>query len=324
MTERRERLTKVKAVANVLEVGKKKTTKELASRLGVSTRTVLRCIKDLKKFYKANIHSHKRNGHSLNEHFYFPLDQPITSKELSTLKTAVETLNQYKHLDIFKNMEGLLEKIESSVRFNVEGDTNHIFFESVPNYKGTEHIPFFLEAIKKQRMVEFEYQSFTSDKIFLHKFCPYFLKEHTNRWYVIGELWLPDKKVISPYALERIIINEKKKMTEQAFKVRKGFSHTEHFDKTYGIAVMEENKEEDVMLEFNETQAKYFKSKPFFKYKDISEKGDCSKVKMKIKPNKELIRKLASMGNGVKVIEPKQLRDDIIKFLEMALLQYQI
>jgi len=232
MTERRERLTKIKAVANALEVGKKKTTKQLASRLGMSTRTVLRCIKDLKKNYKANIHSHKRNGHCLNEYFYFPSDQPFTSEELSTLKTAVETLNQFKHLDIFKNMKGLLEKIESSIQFSVTGDKNYIFFESVPSYEGTQHIPFFLNAIRKQRIVEFEYQSFTSDEMFLHKFCPYFLKEHTNRWYVIGELWLADKKVISLYALERIIINEKKMLTDRPFKVRRGFNVAQHFNHT--------------------------------------------------------------------------------------------
>lgn len=322
MTERRERLTNIKKVGNALEIGKKKTTKELAIRLGMSTRTVLRCIKDLKVTYKAKIDSHKRNGHSLNEYFYFPLDQPITSEELSTLKTAVETLNQFKHLDIFKNIEGLLEKIESSVRFNVAGDKNHIFFESVPNYKGTQHIPFFLDAIKKQRIVEFEYQSFTSDKIYLHKFCPYFLKEHTNRWYVIGELWLTDKKVISPYALERIIVNEKMRLTDQPFRVREGFSPTEHFNHTYGIAVMEESNVEDVILEFTIIQAKYFESKPFTDYQDISEEQNCTRVKIKIKPNKELIRKLASMGNGVKIIAPKPLKDKVVEYLELALLQY--
>jgi len=87
---------------------------------------------------------------------------------------------------------------------------------------------------------------------------------------------------------------------------------------------MEENNVEDVIMEFTEIQAKYFKSKPFISsFKDISEEKDCTKVEMKIRPNKELIRKLASMGNGVKIIEPKYLKDEVVKYLEMALFQYQ-
>ena len=272
-------------------------------------------------YFRAKSQLRPNRGFFYSDTFSLPLNLGLTGEEISQLQLAAKTLNQFKHLHIFKDLQGLIEKIEGSVNFEVTGEkNNHIFFETVPAYKGTEHIDFFLSAIKKQRMVEFEYQSFTGDKVFSHKFCPYFLKEHTNRWYVIGELHRGNEKSISPYALERIIVNEKMKMTNIPFSIKDGFNLENHFKHTYGIAVFAENAIEDIILEFSDTQFKYFKSKPFHHYKEIE--GCPNRVIMKLIPNFELKRKLASLGNGVKVIHPKSLQSDLIAYLNKAVYQY--
>lgn len=321
MTKKREVLDRVRKIDKLLNQNDRITRKVLAERLRTTTKTIQRAIKILELEFEAPI-KFDNKGYYYTNTFSLPLKLGLTGEEIRQLKLAAKTLNQFKHLDVFKDIEGLFDKIEKSVRFEVSGKSkNHIFFESVPAYKGTKHIDFFLKAIKQQRKVEFEYQSFTSKKVFLHHFCPYFLKEHTNRWYVIGELWRGSEKSISPYALERIIINDKMKMTETPFKIRDGFSLEKHFKHTYGMAVYSEKEVEEIILEFSDTQLKYFKSKPFHSFDKVKDYPNL--VKMELIPNYELIRKLAGMGKGVKIIQPKSLQKKLINYLTQAIIQYE-
>ena len=79
---------------------------------------------------------------------------------------------------------------------------------------------------------------------------------------------------------------------------------------------------EEIFLQFDAVQAKYFISKPFHQYEKVEETNDYLIVKMYLKINYELIRKLAGMGNAVKVLQPQSLIQTLKDFFEKAKNQY--
>ncbi|MGB0932081.1 MAG: WYL domain-containing protein, partial [Chitinophagales bacterium] len=81
---------------------------------------------------------------------------------------------------------------------------------------------------------------------------------------------------------------------------------------------------EKVRLQFQYLQFKYFQSKPFHKYEKIKENPDKTvEIEMELRPNYELTRKIVSMGNGVKVLQPASLVEKVKEYLQDALAQYK-
>lgn len=316
----KEQLRRIKGIDRQINRCKRVKSGQLASFFEVSTKTIGRDIEYMRNKFDAPIIS-DNNGYHYSSPFNIPLDLTITGEEIRKLKVAVETLNQFQHLDIFQDLSGLIKKIEHSVHFKLpEATSEFIHFEAVPHYEGTELIELFIRAMETQQAVSFDYQSFKNDVPTEHILHPYVIKEHTNRWYIIG--FLPAHASITSFALDRIVKNENLKILEQYFTKKVDFDIDAFFRYTYGMAVHSEREVEVVTLSFSPLQAKYFESKPFHKYENISESSDEFVVKMQLIPNFELVRKLVSFGGGVKVLSPDSLRNEVVKYFEQALKLY--
>jgi predicted DNA-binding transcriptional regulator YafY len=291
---------------------------ELVDRCKASERTVKGDIQFLRNQHDAQIeYDTQRNGYYYVEPFDLPIDLALTQTDIARLQIAVETLNQFQHLDIFKDLQGVFQKINQSVRFKLDKDpsvSKAIYFEPVPFYRGTEHIPIFLKAIEATRSLRFQYQSFKSVQAFEHEINPYFLQEFGNRWYVIG-LSKTHQKITS-FALERITDNPE--ILKTYFAIPKDFKPEKYFDNTYGMTHDYDKPIEEIILQFKPLQAKYFKSKPFHHYEVVEDVQDCFIVKMNLIVNYELVRKIVSMGNEVKVLHPQSLIQIVKQFFEEA------
>lgn len=304
------------------------TTDELMQLCNASLRTIKQDLSDMRIAYSLKIpYDRKRKGYYLKEDSDVTTELVLSKSDLTRLKMAAEIFKQYNHIGIFKGMQKAFEKIEDAVTIKsaFTGDAaKYIQFEDIPYYQGTEHIGFFLDAIQYRFQVQFEYLSYKSDPPIpiTHIIEPYAIKEHTKRWYVIGHniAW---ENSISSYALDRVLPNDKLQKLETNFVVPSDFSLENYFKYTYGMTTDRNAEVLELVLEFPKVQAKYFKSKPFFKYEPIKETEEKLIVKMKIINNFELRRKLISFGKRVKVLSPPHLVAQIKKELEVAAKQYE-
>lgn len=311
---------RLKRIDECLKNGRKMTRKQLANKCNVSTKTIERDIEVLRNTYNAPIESGQL-GYYYYENFSFGIDIAISSKEISQLKVAINILNHHKEMDVFKNLSGLVTKLEKAVKFQLYEETAHyISFEKVPYYKGTELIDFFIEAIEDRRIVSFDYLSFKSEQLINHSINPYILKEHTNRWYIIG--FVSEYNSFTLFALERIIQNENLILSEETFRRNKEFDIEKMFRYTYGMTVLSEKKPEKIRLEFTSLQGKYFESKPFCQYSIIEKTSENLIIETELIINYELIRKIASFGSGVKIVTPSSLKNDVISFFNDAINKY--
>jgi predicted DNA-binding transcriptional regulator YafY len=297
------------------------TKQELINLCNISERTLKNDLSYMREEFSAPIiYDRVQKGYRYTEKFELVKLVILNKKELTQLRVAAETLAQYRHLEVFKGLRNIIEKLEYAVKINpVQIASQHIYFEHIPYVHGTEYISFLLEAIEDKAVIEFDYHAFDKPKLVHRIFHPYVLKEHSNRWYVIG--WLPEFETMVTYALDRIVNNENRRFLDTTFKIQTDFSLDKYLEFTYGIG-KGNGPAEEVILEFNYLQGRYFLSKPFFKYETIIDDAEVLTIRMQVIINFEFIRKLCSFGENVKVMKPKHLAESVMEYHQKAIQKY--
>ncbi len=296
--------------------------KELAQLCEVSESTIKNDIRLMREEHDAPLNfDPKIQRYRYTRPFDLPADLALGADDVFRLQLAAETLTQFSHLDIFAGLQDTVEKIRSGVTgwVRTNADAQAIFFEPLPYYHGTEHFPVLLQGIRAQHIVEFVYQSFTNPQPIQIELAPYCLRQHDQRWYVVGKSKQHD--YIKPFAVERIL--KKPEVTSNYFAKPIDFDPDTFFRYTYGMHRYPDSEVQDVVLEFKSLQARYFRSKPFHQYEILDESPDVLKIRMRLVVNIELLRKIASLGPEVKVIEPLTLQSAIRELFRKALKLYE-
>lgn len=191
-----------------------------------------------------------------------------------------------------------------------------IEIEEVPSAR--EFLPIVINALRSGCVLLFDYAGFSRSLTERGiEFHPYFIKRYKQRWYMIG------KRVKSgdlrTYALDRI-----KAMTtrEERYTVPEGLSLQSIFGNILGVT-SSKAEERTVRLRATRTQAKYFRALPLHSsQKEEITGADHSIFTYRLKLNYELVHELMSLGDGVKVLEPKELQLMVKNELQKALEQY--
>lgn len=296
--------------------------KTLVELTNVTERTVKEDIRVLRDDYDAPIEwSAKEGGYYYKTPFSMPVKNlALKQEDIDKLKTALAMLKQYTNLNILPDLEEVINKLEKAVKFKLDHSYQpYIFFESNVFYQGVDLIEPLLLAISKSKAIHFRYQTFKSNQELSHKVEPYFIKEHTNRWYLIG--YLPKMEQYTTFALDRIKPHSLT-ILEEYFRRNPTFTLDNYFKNVVGMSVLSNTPPQETLLQFTPLQAKYFISKPFHPYSIVEQTLTHTTVKMTLIINYELIRILAGMGSGVKVLAPAQLVEGLMLYHRQAMAQY--
>lgn len=194
--------------------------------------------------------------------------------------------------------------------------SDRIEIEEVPSAR--EFLPDVIKALRAGNILRFDYAGFnrslTEKDIEFH---PYFLKRYKQRWYMIGYRVKSDD--LRTYALDRV---KAMKITNRRFELPKNLRIDDLFGNILGVT-SSKAEERTVRLQATRTQAKYFRALPLHRSQKEEITGhDFSIFKYRLKLNYELVHELMSIGDGVKVLEPKELQVMIVNELQKALCQY--
>ena len=195
---------------------------------------------------------------------------------------------------------------------------DYISFDTGGGLQGIENLKPLLNAIKNNRIVSFEHYSFSTEKTSQHTLKPYLLKEYQNRWYVIG--LLSGMTEFRTFGIERI---DKLEVTSQTFTPDTKLQPQKLFSQIIGL-VYSENKAQTVVLSFTAAEGKYIKTLPWHSsQKVLIDDENEYRISLEVFPNYELMQLILKHGEKVKVIEPKELVDEIKENLQSTLKQYQ-
>lgn len=188
--------------------------------------------------------------------------------------------------------------------------------EEVPSAR--EFLQPVVSALRERVAIRFDYAGFNRSRMERNiEFYPYYLKRYKQRWYMLGLRTRSGD--LRTYALDRVKAVEE---TGDHFELPAGLTIGELFGNILGVT-SSKAEERTVRLRTTRTQAKYFRALPLHHSQEEELTGpDHSIFKYRLKLNYELVHELMSLGDGVKVLEPRELQLMVTNELRKALEQY--
>lgn len=277
----------------------------------ISKSTIEKDLREMKEEFDAPIAFHRtEKGYYYTEPGYSMDAIPLTADDAESLRFAVLTLNQYKHLSVFDQFQHAIGKIFDRVyiseRIDDEAINELVQFETAPAVPGSNWLNPIFNALKVQREINITYYSFNSAEIKKYVIHPYLLKEYRNRWYVIA--YRPDKHQMATFELGRIQFIENSK---NSFERKPEFNAVDFFKYAFGITVLE-GEPREVIFQIKTSELKYIEDTPLHTSQAILERGKTtSKVKLTVYITTELVMTLLSFGNKILVTEPRELAEQL-------------
>lgn len=281
----------------------------------VSTSTIEKDLRAMRepapRGYSAPIvYSKTEKGYAYGEVGYSISDLSLKEDEWRALQFASQLLYQYKDVPVFENFKNAIERINARFGLGIDGSDQLIeevvSFEKAIENQGMEWIELIYEAIKDNKAVNFEYQNIYKKERKVYQLVPYLLKEHRNRWYVIG--WSEEKDKMVTFALDRI---SKISTYVNKLKRKATFKANEFFFNSIGI-MQNDTKPETVVLTLKKPIADLVQLEPLHQSQQIIDiKGDQIEISLNVLINEEFVFKILSLGAYCIVQKPKSLKTKI-------------
>jgi predicted DNA-binding transcriptional regulator YafY len=277
---------------------------------GVSKRTVqadIQVMRSDKLGYNAPIIVVDKRYYTYEEPTYSITNIPLTDQDLGMLTDAVAFMKQFKGFSHFKELDGMVQKLEDYIYSQKTQTKPVIDFEKNDNLKGLEHLDALYQAIIKKQVLKITYQSFKARTASSFEFHPYLLKEFRNRWFLIGIK--EGAAGIMNLALDRI---EGLEVSELWFREEADFEAETYFKDAIGVSVSPRAKVEEVRLYVNYQHAPYVLTKPLHHSQELIEKDHYGiTITLNVQHNFELEKAILGFGEGMKVLAPEKLRRKI-------------
>jgi predicted DNA-binding transcriptional regulator YafY len=288
---------------------------------GVSRRTVqmdLQMMRSDKLGYNAPIQVIDKKYYTYQDPAYSITNIPLTDGDLTKLSEVVDILKQFKGFSHFQDLGEIVQRLEDKIYTSKTKTETFIDFEKNEYLKGLEHIPTLYTAVQKKKTILLCYQSFKAREASTFVFHPYYLKEHRNRWFVLG--CKGKGEPLLTLALDRIISIED---TDEPFTPCVDIDLKGYFKHVIGVTVNLNQEPIEVQLFFEQKIAPYVLTKPMHPSQKLLEKRSNGVViSLYVQHNYELEKEILSFGDSVKVLAPEKLKRCIKDTLTHALDQY--
>ncbi len=289
---------------------------------GVSRRTVqgdIQMMRSDKLGYNAPIQVIDKKYYTYEDPEYSITNIPLTEQDLGMLSEAVEFMKQFQGFSHFRELGGMVQKLEDHIYSQKTHTKPVIDFEKNEDLKGIEYLNPLYQAIVKRKVVHISYQSFKARVPNSFDFHPFLLKEFRNRWFLIGVR--KGNQNILNLALDRIIeLTE----TENIYLGDTEFDAETYFKHAIGVSVSVNLEPEEVRLFVTHRHAPYVLTKPLHPSQTLISKDNYGIIiSLCVQHNFELEKVILGFGDGIKVIAPPRLKKSIKDRIEGALDLYQ-
>ncbi len=272
---------------------------------GVSRRTVqadIQMMRSDKLGYNAPIIVVDRKYYQYEDPDFSITNIPLSDQDLDKLSEAVEFMKQFQGFSHFRDLDGMVQKLEAHIYSQKSQTQPVIDFEKNENLKGLEFLDQLYQAIIHQRILQIEYQSFKARNSNLLEIHPYLLKEFRNRWFLVGR---HAKRKVMILALDRMA---NIKVTEKTYPKPEDFDPAVYFRHVLGVTVNENEPPQEVLLFVSHYHAPYVLTKPFHHSQQlVSKDHNGVTISLQVQLNFELEKEILGLGDGVRVISPNRL-----------------
>ena len=180
---------------------------------------------------------------------------------------------------------------------------------------GKERLSGRVAAMLDGACLKIGYRKYLSDETETRDIRPYAVKEFEKRWYIVA--YSEQAQALRTYAMDRVISLER---NGKQFRMPSGFNVDELFEGSYGIYLPEEEKPILIKLQATERESAYLRDLPL--HPSQMELDDGLFV-LRLIPNPNFIMELCKRGEGLTVLAPESLRQEVKNRLKQALQSYE-
>ncbi|MFH1024525.1 MAG: WYL domain-containing protein [Planctomycetota bacterium] len=285
----------------------------LAREWETSTKTIQRDIEhlrdqmDIPLAYDAN-----RRGYFYTEKNYKLPAIPMSESDLFAVCIAEKALKQYENTPLHGRLERVFRKIEESLPQKTTTvrpawvDTRFSFFHEPPRRLDPKIWEIVAEAVRECNTLTFDYHAPGRELEPARQVDPYHLVHFRGDWYILGKCHKAGE--LRTFALSRI----RKATPGKGFDLPADFNAEKVLGTHFGI--MWGKEEFTVKVRFTADQAPYVAERDWHPSQKIEENPDGSILfTVKVNHLAEIKFWILSWGKAAKVIEPKELADEIRK-----------
>ena len=284
----------------------------------VSKRTVqldIQMMRSDKLGYNAPIVVYDRKYYKYDNEDFSIVNIPVTDKDVKVMNEAIQVLRQFKDFSLFKEMDGVLQRLEDSVYSSQKDKRAIIHLDKNEQLKGLEYIDTIYAAIQNKKVIEVEYQSFKAKQASLMIVHPQLLKEFNNRWFLLAS----HKGKYITLALDRM---SKIVQVDTTDYVDNNIDGDDYYKDVVGVTVSN-SRPQRIEFWIDKHNAPYVITKPFHtSQRIIKQTEDGVLFNILVQINFELERLILGFGDSIEVIKPIKLRERMQKKLRMAIQNY--
>lgn len=246
-------------------------------------------------------------------------DIPLSPDDVRMIRMLVHKLEIFGEAEEFRILKESIDRLTNQFdlldQYPNDKINKYILFEYTKGFSGKEMLSVIYEAIYNKKEISFTHCRFESDQPTRRILQPYILKEHRNRWYVIGK----EKGNPRIFGLDRL---SDLRVTETGF-----WQDPEFYDEIFRVLYDSVGvfafgiESRDVVLHFNPGEACYIKSLPLHRSQQILDDNEKEglTVKLRVKITPEFIKDcILRFGDQVKVISPLSLAGEVRKIWRNA------
>jgi predicted DNA-binding transcriptional regulator YafY len=259
------------------------------------------------------------------DHEYRFMSISLSQKDVIALNLAESVLEGFKGLGLLEGFSDAIDKVLDVVEIGkqIDGQKNKSFIQldTPPYVKGRDLLGTLARAIHEQKQVAFEYRKFNSETSSQRVVSPYILKEFGGRWYLV--CYEEQDHQIKNFGLDRmqaLQLLEKQRLAPE----RVNFDAENHFKHCLGVTRKDEAQPENIVLSFNRFFGHYIQTQPLHPtQQELVNNEEEYRICLQLLINHELITKILSFGENVKVLAPTQLAQEIKATIQRMLALYR-
>lgn len=294
---------------------KKWRAKELAEYFQVSPKTIYRDLQIMEEMEIPLFDNPEDHTYSILDDFYFkPPD--ISREEALALLLAGQAFQEeffpYKealHIAITK----ILNSIPSSIQKVVTDLGEQISYQYGPYVNLSDFRDIIQEiesCIENRRSIIIDYYSLNSNRLSRRKIDPYLFQYYGGACYIIA--YCHNRKEIRQFRVDRIKDIE---TTGERFSRDESFDIDEYMASCWGVE--RGDKARRLVLIFSGKAARLVREKEWHKSQRIYDlPGDRIRFEITSSSMQELKHWILSFGAGVEILEPEELREEVMEEIE--------
>jgi len=262
-----------------------------------------------------------KRGYFYTDEEYSISDVSLSEEDMSAIRFAALTLEQFKDVPVFAGYENAIQKVIDRLRVAPEkekGLSRFVLFEKEVKATGSSYLGAVIDAIRMQKTLEITYKKFGMVEESKYLIEPLLLKEYRNMWYVVAKN--VRKNRIATFGLDRIAdLHE----TGASFDLPGGFDPDIYFANSVGITV-NDSEPLHIVIRFKIRWLDYLIAHPIHlsqKVSSVDESGFL--VSLDVSVSSELMGLLLGFGEDAVVESPKVLREKMISIINSCLSNYK-